>query len=252
VVRGATAVRGRALLAAGAAAGSAWLLNAAPSVVAVPGVRLRLTPVLAGLGRSDHVALTFDDGPDPASTPAVLEALDRLGWKATFFMLGAMVEAAPGLAAEVAGAGHEVAVHGQIHLSELRRPPSRVMSDLQRAAATVERATGEGVTWFRPPYGIMAASGLWACRRLGLRPVLWTCWGRDWRLEATAESVLADVEADLRPGATVLLHDSDCTSDPGSWHSTVEALPQLAERFAASGWQVGPLRDHGLGHRAPA
>ena len=67
-------------------------------------VAVRLTPDLVGLGRQGHVALTFDDGPDPASTPEFLGALDTLGWHATFFMLGEMVRKAPSLAAEVAAA----------------------------------------------------------------------------------------------------------------------------------------------------
>jgi peptidoglycan/xylan/chitin deacetylase (PgdA/CDA1 family) len=242
----------RRALAGAMALGGAGLLHAAPSLVAVPGFRLRFSPRLAGIGRGDHIALTFDDGPDSASTPSVLAALDRLGWHATFFMLGAMVERAPALAAEVAAAGHEVAVHGHIHLSELRRPPRRVLEDLRRARGVIAEATGCAPAWFRPPYGIATSSGLWAARRAGIPMVLWTCWGRDWRIEATADSIVADIETDLRPGATVLLHDSDCTSEPGSWRATVDALPRLAERWEGSGWQVGALRDHGLGDLATA
>ena len=76
--------------------------------------------------------------------------------------------------------------------------------------------------------------------------MLWTAWGRDWRPEATPESIVADVDRDLHPGATVLLHDSDYTSAPGSWRATVTALPLLAERCAARGLKVGPLADHGI------
>ena len=82
---------------------------------------MRVAPSLAGIGRPDHVALTFDDGPDPASTPLFLTELDRLGWKATFFLLGCMVRQAPSLAAELVAASHEVAVHGDRHDSHLRR-----------------------------------------------------------------------------------------------------------------------------------
>ena len=75
--------------------------------------------------------------------------------------------------------------------------------------------------------------------------MLWTSWGRDWREGATPESVVEDVTATLVPGATVLLHDSDCTSARGSWKNTLAALPVLAERWQASGLEVGPLREHG-------
>src|SRR5262245_21517170 len=102
----------------GARIGAALAVVAAaqllPGMTAIGSVR-RLTPRLAGVGAPWHVALTFDDGPAAASTPAVLRALDALGWRATFFMLAAEVRRAPRLAAEVAAAGHEVGVHGERH-----------------------------------------------------------------------------------------------------------------------------------------
>jgi peptidoglycan/xylan/chitin deacetylase (PgdA/CDA1 family) len=192
------------------------------------------------------VALTFDDGPDAVSTPAFLAELDRLGWKATFFMLGSMVRDAPGLAAEVAAAGHEVAVHGDVHRYQITRTPRAVNDDLVRARDTIAEATGRTPHFSRPPYGVLSTAGLFAARRLALEPVLWTTWGRDWRPDATPESVAADVERGLASGGTILLHDSDCTSAPGSWHSALGSLPLLAERCAAAGLEVGPLADHGI------
>src|SRR5207249_11964935 len=105
---------------------------------------------------------------------------------------------------------------------------------------------GVDPVWFRPPYGALSAGALLSARHLGLRTVLWTTWGRDWRAEATPESVTADVVGGLQPGGCVLLHDSDCTSAPGSWRSAVGSLPLLADAFAERGWSAGPLRDHGL------
>ncbi len=218
--------------------------HAAPSVTTVARFRRRWLPGLSGTGAESRVALTFDDGPDPASTPAFLDALDDLGWKATFFMLGSMVRRAPELAARVASAGHEVAVHGDQHRSHLWRSPRDVATDLERATATIVDATGRQPTWFRPPYGTLSTGSLIAARRLGLRTVLWTTWGRDWRAEATPASVAIDVESGLGPGGTVLLHDSDCTSAPGSWRSALGSLPALAELFATRGLQPGPLGAH--------
>jgi peptidoglycan/xylan/chitin deacetylase (PgdA/CDA1 family) len=220
------------------------LVHAAPMVTCVASVRRRWLPALAGVGRPGHVALSFDDGPDPASTPAFLDALDGLGWRATFFMLGSMVRRAPALAAEVASAGHEVAVHGDQHRSHLWRSPRDVATDLERAAAVVAEATGRQPGWFRPPYGELSTWSLVAACRQGLRPVLWTTWGRDWRARATPGTVVADVGRHLAPGATVLLHDSDCTSAPGSWRSTLGSLPALADLFAARGLEAGPVGDH--------
>lgn len=221
-------------------------MHAAPALGGVSPIGVRLTPTLVGVGRRGHVALTFDDGPDPESTPAFLNVLDDLGWKATFFMLGDMVRKAPGVAAEVAAAGHEVAVHGDVHGNMLRRTPRRTNDDIAAAYDAVATATGVRPAWFRPPFGIMSYASLRAAGRLGMRTVLWTTWGRDWRREATPQSVTADVLRRYVDGGTVLLHDSDCTSYPGSWRSALGALPRLADELSARGLVVGPVGDHGL------
>lgn len=204
---------------------------------------------LAGRGRSDHLALTFDDGPDPYSTPAVLDALDALGWRATFFMLGSMAAAAPAVAREVAERGHEIALHGGTHHYHTGRTPRWVLEDLRRGFGEVAEATGCAPRWLRPPYGVASGATFLAAARLGLEVVLWDAWGRDWRAEATGQSVVSDLMRGIRPGATLLLHDSDCTSAPKAWRSTLAALPLLAERLAPLGMEVGPLSEHGISQR---
>jgi peptidoglycan/xylan/chitin deacetylase (PgdA/CDA1 family) len=233
------------LVAVGGAA-AAVAFHAAPLITTRAEIRRRYLPGLAGLGSPDHVALTFDDGPDPASTPAFLTELDRLGLRATFFMLGVNVAAHPGLAADVAAAGHEVAVHGHAHRSQLFRSPRVVREDLLRGTEAIAAATGQAPVWFRPPFGTLSAGGLMAAQRLGLRTVLWSAWGRDWTAHATPATVLAELDRDLGPGVTVLLHDSDCASAPGSWRAGLGALPLLADRIADRGLTAGPLADHGL------
>jgi peptidoglycan/xylan/chitin deacetylase (PgdA/CDA1 family) len=208
-----------------------------------------LLPSLCGVGHPDHVALTFDDGPDPCSTPRFLEALERLGIRATFFMLGSMVRRAPGLAAEVVAAGHDVALHGDLHRSHLGRPPGALLTDLGRGLDAVAEATGTVPRFFRPPYGLLSGGTLRSARRLGLRLVLWTTWGEDWAAQATPATVAARVRAGLVPGATVLLHDSDCTSAPTCWRSALGALSDLAECCERRGWTLGPLAEHGLAER---
>lgn len=215
-----------------------------PGLVTWRGLRVRLTPALAGIGRAGHVALTFDDGPDPRSTPVILDELDRLGWKATFFLLGTMVRAAPSLAGELVARGHEVGVHGDRHANHILRSAAWTVPDLGRAKTAISEAAGVTPRWFRPPYGALAASSLLAARRHHLRTVLWTTWGRDWRAEATAASVTEEVLQHGQGGATVLLHDSDCTSAPGSWRATLGALDRLAGAWAGAGVTVGTLGQH--------
>ncbi|HEY7177199.1 MAG TPA: polysaccharide deacetylase family protein, partial [Micromonosporaceae bacterium] len=95
-------------------------------------------------------------------------------------------------------------------------------------------------------YGILTGPSLIAARRLGLTPVLWTAWGRDWTAATTPESVARTIRRGLRPGGTILLHDSDCTSAPGSSAATVAVLPDLVRQVRARGFDIGPLREHGL------
>lgn len=231
---------------AGAVAAGTLAANSLPSLVALSGIGRHLAPALAGVGTPSHVAITFDDGPDSASTPAFLDVLDELGWRATFFMLGSMARRAPGLAAEVGAAGHEIGVHGHEHRTLLRLTPSAARDDLRRARDTVAAAAGVVPVWCRPPYGTLSLSGLRAARDLGLRCVLWTAWGRDWRAQATGESVAAEVLAGHVDGGTVLLHDSDCTSAPDCWRAALDALPRLAKGFADRGLRVGPVGEHGI------
>jgi peptidoglycan-N-acetylglucosamine deacetylase len=220
----------------------AAVVHALPAVTA-RGPARRLTPGLAGVGRPGGIALTFDDGPDPHGTPAVLETLAGLGWRATFFMLGSQVRRHPEIARLVVDAGHEVAVHGTVHRNHLIRTPVGIRRDLRLAVREIGDVTGVRPRWFRPPYGILTTGTLWAAHEVDLTPVLWTAWGKDWQAGPAAQ-VTAEVMRSLGDGGTVLLHDSDCTSRPGSWRSTVAALPLLAAEIRARDLDVRTLGDH--------
>ncbi|GHE06672.1 polysaccharide deacetylase family protein [Streptomyces alanosinicus] len=216
-----------------------------PAATWLPGVRLLLCPRLAGVGPPRHIALTFDDGPDPASTPRFLDTLDELGVRATFFVLGEHVVRHPALVRETARRGHELAVHGWTHDRPWRPAPARDAEQVARTVRALRDVCGHRPLWYRPPYGILT-SGRWlAARRAGLRPVLWSAWGKDWTAEATPASVRARVAADLRGGGTVLLHDSDRLAAPGCWRATLGALPGLIRDCREAGLTLGPLREHG-------
>lgn len=204
-----------------------------------------LWPGLAGLGRRGHVALTFDDGPDAASTPQFLDLLGRHDVRATFFLLGEMVERYPDLPRRMVAAGHELAVHSWDHRGHLLRAPGRsTIGQLERTADLVERVCGVRPTRFRPPYGLLTGGDVLAARAVGLQPLLWTSWGKDWTASATPTSVLRTVLAGRLDGGTVLLHDSDCTSAPGAWRAALGAVPRLLETCAERGLTVGPACEH--------
>ena len=227
------------------AAAAAAVAQVGVAATWLPGVRRAVTPSLLVRGRPTSVALTFDDGPHPEGTPAVLDMLDRLGWTATFFVLGTAARRCRELVSETVRRGHEIAVHGDEHRYLIARAPWTAYDDLRRATETVAGITGTQPRWWRPPYGVLSGPALVAAHRLGLRPVLWSAWGRDWRADATADSIVRDLLSRPAGGGTLLLHDSDVTSAPGSWRTTVAALPLLAERLAAMELSVSALRDHG-------
>jgi peptidoglycan/xylan/chitin deacetylase (PgdA/CDA1 family) len=226
-----------------AAAGLA-VFQAGPGVTALGPVRRALFAGLSGRGAADHVALTFDDGPDTRWTPRFLDLLAARQVRATFFLLGAMTARAPGLAGQIAAAGHEIGVHGWDHRYLPLRGPLATFDDMRRARDTIASSTGATPRYFRPPYGVLSTSSLAAARRLGLTPVLWTCWGREWRPGSTPESVYASLASGLAGGATVLLHDSECTAPPGSAAAALGATARLLDECGRRGLQVGPLGAH--------
>lgn len=232
------------LAAAGAAALAVAALHAAPALTTIAPARRRLLPDLAGL-RDRTVALTFDDGPDPASTPAFLDTLADLRVRATFFVLGEMAERAPDLLRRLHDEGHEIGVHGWTHRNHLRLTPWRVHDELDRTADLIEQVAGTRPTWFRPPYGVLSTGSCVAAARLGLRPLLWSAWGVDWEARATADSVLTRLRrGGLRPGATLLLHDSDCTSAPQAWRSALGAVPTVVQECRAQDATFVTVSEH--------
>jgi peptidoglycan/xylan/chitin deacetylase (PgdA/CDA1 family) len=226
--------------ALGASASAAAVLHAGPA----------LAPIVPGLGpalgiemrRGDGVALTFDDGPHPQGTPAVLEALRERGATATFFLVGEQVERYPTLVAEIVAAGHGVELHCFHHRNNLRLGPGSFLKDAERAQVAIEEASGRPVRCYRPPYGIFSTVTLRAVRQRGWRPVLWSRWGRDWDRGATAESIARRTSTGVVAGDIVLLHDADYYSARGSWVRTAAALPLILDEIEACGLKTASLR----------
>ena len=187
------------------------------------------------LSHTEGVAITFDDGPHPQGTPAVLEVLARAGATGTFFLVGEQVERFPALAAEIAAAGHEIALHGYRHTLLLRRSPRGLADDLDRAAAVIEEATGRAPAVYRPPYGVFSSHALRLVRLRGWEPLLWSHWGHDWGANDLPGRIVERATAGLERGDVVLLHDADHYGAPGSWRQTVAALPSILDAVAAIG-----------------
>ncbi len=225
----------RARAQAAALFAAAAVLHSAPALTWFFPVTKHVAPSLLGVRPEGEVAITFDDGPDPVSTPLVLDLLAHHRVKATFFMLGDMAKRHPGVARMVAEEGHQVGLHGLYHRNALFRSYPTIGYDLKRGKELLEDTSGQRVHLMRPPYGVLSTAVLMHARRLDLKPLLWTSWGRDWRAVATKESIVSDVMRHGIDGATVLLHDSDCTSAPGSTHAMLQALAELLETIQERG-----------------
>lgn len=176
----------------------------------------------------DGVALTFDDGPSPVTTPKILDELDRAGAKATFFVIGRKAERHPEIIADIVQRGHAVGIHGFAHdrLFSLRSL-AYVRDDLRRARDLLERLTGTRPTLFRPPIGHSNARIARVVRELDLTVVGWTIRALDGIGGARPESVERRVIPRLRDGEVVLLHDAAEREDfvPAS----IAALPRILE-----------------------
>jgi peptidoglycan-N-acetylglucosamine deacetylase len=185
--------------------------------------------------RSEGVCVSFDDGPHPEGTPAVLEALARRSATATFFVVGEQVERFPALAREIVAAGHELAVHGYRHRNQMRLLPSEFADDLERAVEVIGEAYGRRPRLYRPPYGIFTLTGLSEVRRSSLAPLLWSRWGRDWRRNTNPREIARLAANGASAGDVLLLHDADWYSAPGSHRNTAEALPAILDALAERG-----------------
>lgn len=222
----------------GVAAGAALAVQWSPATAVVLPAAARafgIPTTVEGAG----VLLTFDDGPHPEGTPAVLDELDRLGASAVFFVSGEQVERYPELVKEIAAAGHDLGLHGFRHQARRQWSRGLLVDDTRRALDAVSAAGGIEPILYRPPRGVFSRAGLRLIRDLGLRPLLWSKWGRDWERGATPETIADRATAGLEGGDVVLLHDADHYSAPGSWRATTAALGPIAERIATLGLPGG-------------
>lgn len=183
-----------------------------------------------------EVALTFDDGPSPISTPRVLAELARHHARATFFVLGAKVQKYPEILRAIHEAGHEIGLHGWWHdrLFSLRHP-RRIEAELVRAQALVKSVTGHVPGLFRPPVGHVSPRTALAARRLGLALIGWNIRSRDGLAGATVPKVLGRVLGRLAPGSIVLLHDASEREqyEPAGVAALPEILAELSRRGLA-------------------
>ncbi len=183
------------------------------------------------------LALTYDDGPSPRNTPALLDLLQEHGVRATFFLIGEHVRKHPDLARRVAAAGHVIGNHTMLHPNLARKGVGRVREELTGCQRMLEDTLGVRPVLFRPPYGARRPDVLRSARALGLTPVLWNVTAQDWK-PISAEAVLARIDAGIarnrsrKTGSNVLLHDASHLdgAEFGSRENTVAVTRALLAR----------------------
>ena len=154
----------------------------------------------------------------------MLDVLARAGARATFFVIGEQVQRRPELLRRIAGEGHVVALHGFRHRLQPRLGAGALREDLARGLEAIGAVIGEPPLLHRPPYGIYTPAGLAIVREAGMRPLLWSRWGKDWRRLTTPARIAARALAGTGPGDVILLHDADFYSSRHSHRRTVAAL----------------------------
>lgn len=211
-----------------AIAASAAYMAVVLSGVFVLRLRMFADAVIRGPAEARGIVLTFDDGPDPKHTIAVLDILDAHEAKATFFVIGRKAEKDPDVVREIVRRGHEVGVHGFAHdrLFSLRGA-RYVRRDLERAVRTLEKITGTRPSLFRPPVGHTNPKIARIAEQLELVVVGWSKSGLDGISGADPKKVAARIGSGLDDGDIVLLHDAAERDDHEPTAATV--LPLLLE-----------------------
>jgi len=176
------------------------------------------------------IALTIDDGPDPAYTPQVLALLARYRVTATFSMIGIEAQAHPAVAREVAAAGHLIVNHTWTHLNLAWLPPAMVTEQMSRATDAIHAATGRIPDLFRAPYGAWSPFVLSQCARAGMAPLGWSVDPRDWSRPGVA-AIVTNIMRNTRTGSIILEHDGG-----GNRSQTVAALKIVIPRLLAAGY----------------
>jgi len=198
-------------------------------------------------GRAGAVALTFDDGPNPAVTPQLLDLLDRYDVRGTFFLIGRHVRACRALTAEIAARGHTIGNHTDTHPNLLWQSRRRILDELERCDASIADATGVRPRIMRPPWGYRQPQVHAAARDAGFgHPVLWSRSARDWRPQPTT-GVIRRLRT-IRAGDIVLLHDGFHAALGADRQHTVRALEYWLPRWKAQELAFVPVT--GADHRA--
>ncbi len=197
-------------------------------------------PTLRRTSSSRKIALTFDDGPNPAVTPRLLDLFDRYSVRATFFLIGTFARRCPELVREISARGHSIGNHTDTHRSLVFQTREQIHGELARCQDSIAAALhAEPPRWMRPPYGFRSPWLRGEIGRAGIRGVvMWSKICYDWKPQPPQRLIerLAEVARPDRPeGDIVVLHDGDHRALGGDRHHVVTALEHWLPRWRDAG-----------------
>jgi peptidoglycan-N-acetylglucosamine deacetylase len=186
--------------------------------------------------RAGELALTFDDGPNPAWTPKLLDVLAEHGIKATFFMLGSRAQAQPALVRRMVEAGHLIGNHSWSHPNLAYTAAAKVRQELTQTKDVLEQIAGKPVRYFRPPFGARRPVVFKIARELGMTVVLWNAMTSDWSEPSAnriADELMKSIDGLERRGyaANIVLHDGGHREPEAARGPSVGVVGMLAERY---------------------
>jgi len=212
-------------------------------------------PTVCRTRSAKQLALTFDDGPNPAITPQLLDLFAKHNVKATFFLVGKFVRECPELTKEIGARGHVIGNHTDTHPNLFFCGPDETKEQLVRCQEAIHRASWAAPRWFRPPFGFRSPWTIETAQRHGMRTAMWTLLPGDWRAKP-AEWLIERMKpiaasgtgtpacapepranASATTGPVICLHDGDYTHQNGDRQRTLEALAYWLPRWRDLGFE---------------
>lgn len=190
-----------------------------------------IRPIFRGPSQEKVVALTFDDGPDPAYTPRILAILKKSGVRATFFVVGENVDRYPDLARRELAEGHMLGNHTFSHPNLTQVPIDQARSEISNCEFAIRRNTGNAPKLFRPPKGFLSVKTIQLISQMNYQPVIWSL-AVEHSDAPTPAAMASRVFAKIQPGMIILAHDGRLNRE-----NTVRALPYIISGLKARGYR---------------
>lgn len=191
---------------------------------------------ISGAYEKKKVALTFDDGPDKHTTPAIMKILDDFGIKATFFVVGQNAKKHPSIIQSLYDSGHQVANHSWSHKRPLSIAIEELLDEISKTnsiLADILNLPDDTFSYFRPPYGLVTSEQLDILKEYGYKAICWSIDSMDW-YSLSAEEIKKCVVESVHPGAIILMHSA---GGKDQRINTIKALPGIIVELSKQGYE---------------